>query len=88
MIHNLSETDLKTLLTAAAEIGAMSALQKSGVAKKDEISQREAYRRFGEAKVKLWAHRGMIKKLKLQEKNSKVTYSLRELETLSHISKL
>lgn len=88
MIHNISDTDLKRLLTAAAEIGAINALQKTGVAKKDEISQREAYRRFGESRVKLWAHRGLIKKIKLQEKNSKVTYSLCELEALSHIAKL
>lgn len=78
----IAEYKLHRLLASAAEIGAMNALRKAGVMTKDEISQREAYRRFGEANVKRWIHLRMIKKVKLNERNSKVTYSLQELTSI------
>lgn len=76
------------MLDAAAELGALTALKKAGVMTNDEISQREAYRRFGEAKVKYWRHTGRLKTVKTKPGNSKVTYSLKELETISHIEKI
>ena len=84
----IEEKKLRRMLDAAAELGAMSALKKAGIMQKDEISQREAYRRYGEAKVRYWNHTGRVKSVKVKEGNSKVTYSLRELETLSQIEKI
>lgn len=76
------------MLDAAAELGALNALKKAGVVQSDEISQREAYRRYGEAKVRYWKYSGRVKCVKIKQGNSKVTYSLSELETLSHIEKI
>lgn len=73
---------LKNMLQTAAEMGATIALKKAGLKVKDEISQREAYRRFGESKVKLWRHKGLVKRVKTGPKNTKVTYSLIELEAI------
>lgn len=84
----IAEKTLKNMLTAAAELGALNALKKAGVKMKDEISQREAYRRFGESKVRYWAHTGRIRKIKIGLGNSKVTYSLTELEMISKVATL
>ena len=70
------------MLEEAAHMGALKALKQSGLKVNDEISQREAYRRFGESKVKHWNHLGLIKKVKLKENTSKVTYSLQELTSI------
>jgi hypothetical protein len=78
----LSFDKLREMLEEAAQIGALKALKQSGINVNDEISQREAYRRFGEANVKRWIHLRMIKKVKLNERNSKVTYSLQELTSI------
>ncbi len=84
----IEERKLRRMLDAAAELGAMAALKKAGIMTNDEISQREAYRRFGEGKVKYWKHTGRIKIVKVKPGNSKVTYSLKELETISHLEKI
>lgn len=81
----IEENKLKKMLNASAEIGALNALIKAGIMINDEISQREAYRRFGEGKVKFWKHSGRLKAVKIKEGNSKVTYSLKELVTLTHL---
>lgn len=75
----LSDDKLQSLLSAAAEIGAIKALEKAGVSRRMEISQREAYRNYGESRVKRWVHLKKVKRLKLSDKG-KVTYSLSELE--------
>mgnify|MGYP001151303721 CR=1 FL=1 len=74
---------LKNMLQTAAEMGATIALKKAGLKAKDEISQREAYRRFGESKVKVWRTRGLIKRVKEGNRNAKATYSLIELEAIN-----
>lgn len=84
----IEERKLRRMLDAAAELGAITALKKAGIMTNDEISQREAYRRFGEAKVKYWKHTGRLQIIKSKPGNSKVTYSLKELETLHHIEKI
>jgi hypothetical protein len=78
----IAENKLRNMLSAAAELGALLALKKAGVSHSDEISQREAYRRFGESRVKKWLHTGRIRRLKGGERNHKATYSLAELETM------
>ena len=84
----IADYKLQKMLTAAAELGAINALKKAGIMQNDELSQREAYRRFGEAKVKAWRFLGKIKKIKVGAGNSKVTYSLAELETISQSERL
>ncbi|MDP2235020.1 MAG: hypothetical protein Q8J88_01180 [Bacteroidales bacterium] len=84
----IAEYKLQKMLTAAAELGAINALKKAGIMQKDELSQREAYRRFGESKVKAWRIQGKLKRIKLGEGNAKVTYSLTELETISYTEKI
>jgi hypothetical protein len=80
MIRNKQE------LIDIAELGARKAISRLGIIR-DEISQREAYRLFGEGRVKVWKQRNMISRVKMGEKNSKATYSLIELEVLDNLEK-
>ncbi|MBS4060280.1 MAG: hypothetical protein KG029_07780 [Bacteroidetes bacterium] len=84
----IADYKLQKMLTAAAELGAINALKKAGIMQKDELSQREAFRRFGEANVRRWRLMGKLKRIKLGDRNAKVTYSLTELETISQSEKL
>jgi hypothetical protein len=74
----------KQLRIESARMGAQIALSKLGLIK-DEISQREAYRIFGESNVRSWKNEGLIKRIKIGENNSKSTYSLIELETIMNL---
>ena len=74
----------KTLRIESASMGAEIVLKKLGIIR-DEISQREAYRIFGEATVKSWLNAGLITRVKGDTANSKVTYSLIELETIQRL---
>lgn len=76
----------KNLRMEMAELGAANILKRFGIIK-DEISQRQAYERFGEARVKTWKNRGLVKRVKCGERNSKVTYSVIELEVLDNLEK-
>ncbi len=80
----LSMFDEKRLRIESATIGADVTLKKLGLIK-DEISQREAYRVFGEAKVRSWRNQSLIKRTKVGGGNCKVTYSLIELETIKNL---
>lgn len=71
----------------SAALGASIALNRLGLIK-DEISQREAYRIYGESCVRTWLNRGLIHRVKIGEKNSKVTYSRIELETVKRLAAL
>lgn len=77
----------KTALANAAELGAATMAKELGVLR-DEISQRDAYRKFGEANVKVWRQKGLIKRFKEGERNSKVTYSFIELKTVQQAEQL
>lgn len=68
----------------SAKMGVELAFIKLGLVK-DEISQREAYREFKETTVRSWVNRGLIKRIKPGELNSKATFSLRELETIQFL---
>jgi len=74
--------EFKNILKDMAELGAAYFARSIGVGK-DEISQREAYRKFGEANVKKWVIDGLVKRIKLGNRTSTVSYSLAELETIS-----
>lgn len=76
----------KTLRMEMAELGAANILKRFGIIK-DEISQRQAYERFGEARVKSWKNRGLVSRVKCGERNSKVTYSIIELELLDKLER-
>ncbi|MEG1726052.1 MAG: hypothetical protein RR313_11725 [Anaerovoracaceae bacterium] len=76
----------KTLRMEMAELGAANILKRFGIIK-DEISQRQAYERFGEARIKSWKNRGLVSRVKCGERNSKVTYSLIELGLLDKLEK-
>lgn len=69
-----------------AELGAANILKRFGIIK-DEISQRQAYERFGSAKIKSWVNLGLITRVKCGARNSKVTYSIIELELLDKLEK-
>lgn len=76
----------KNLRMEMAELGAANILKKFGIVK-DEISQRQAYARFGEARIKSWKNRSLISRVKCGERNCKVTYSIIELELLDKLEK-
>lgn len=76
----------KTMRMEMAELGAANILKRFGIIK-DDISQREAYRLFGEARIRSWRNRGLIDRVKCGERNSKVTYSLIELELIDRLEK-
>ncbi len=74
----------KQLRIESATIGAEIVLKRLGLIK-DEISQTEAYREFGQAKVQSWRNQGLIRRIKAGPGNSKATYSRIELETIRNI---
>jgi hypothetical protein len=80
----MSLFDEKQMRIECATIGAEIALKRLGLIK-DEISQREAYRVFGQGKVRTWVNLGLVKKIKTGERNSKTTYSRIELETIKRL---
>jgi len=83
-MSTLSLHEEKQIRIEAARMGAAMALASVGLLN-DEISQREAYRCFGEAKVRTWVNTRLCTRVKIDERNSKVTYSRIELETIKRI---
>ena len=63
--------EFKNIVMDSANLGASIALSRLGLIK-DEISQREAYRIYGESTIRTWLNRGLIHRVKIGEKNSKV----------------
>jgi len=80
----LSLIEEKTLRIEAARMGAEIALSRLGLIK-DDISQREAFRMFTEARVRSWANQGLISRVKPGDRNSKASYSRIELETINSL---
>lgn len=78
----ISRHELRELLKDAAELGGLKALIAAGQIP-EMISQREAYRLYGEAAVKRWVSEGLIKRHKDGDSTSKVRYSRIELDTLN-----
>jgi hypothetical protein len=74
--------ELKNLCLEMSQLGAASLAQIIAPAK-DNVSQREAYRMFGEARVKNWIKRGLLNPIRNGEsKRSKILYSRTEMLAL------
>lgn len=69
-------------LQAAAELGAKSALEKTG-AIKPYLSKNEAYRLYGRGKVDKWIEDGVLKIRQDGAANSKIRISRAEIEALA-----
>lgn len=79
---------LKNLCMDMASLGAANFV-KATCPVKDLISQREAYRQFGEARVKRWKMEGRINHERNgQQRNSKLLYSRAELMAVANSEKL
>ncbi|MDR2084371.1 MAG: hypothetical protein LBP67_05190 [Bacteroidales bacterium] len=73
---------LQDILSAAAET-AVSKYIAAANPKDDLVSERQAYRRFGEARIRRWAREGKLTYIRSGvEKNSKKLYSLAQLIAL------
>lgn len=80
--------ELKNLCKDMAELGAANYAKILSPAK-DNISQRESYREFGEARVKDWIRRGLVSIVRNgTAKNSKLLYSRSELMSICQAEKL
>lgn len=73
----------KDIRLESAKMGAEFVLIRLGILK-DEISQREAFRLAGEARVRSWVNDNIIKRVRVTGEN-KVTYSRIELETVMQL---
>lgn len=74
--------ELKNLLQDANELGAKTVLIEFGKIP-PFVSQSEAYRLFGEGRVKRWVKEGLIKRKKDGNNTSTVRYDRLELEILA-----
>ena len=80
--------ELKNLCMEMAELGAANYAKLMAPAK-DLISQRNAYRDYGEARVKRWVHQEMVNTVRSgNASRSKVLYSRAELMALDKSEKL
>ena len=80
--------ELKNICKDMAELGAAN-YAKMLFPAKDLISQREAYRSFGEARVKRWLTQKLIHKVRSgTTERSKVLYSRAELLTVDKSEKI
>lgn len=80
--------ELKNLCKDMAELGAAN-YAKLLYPAKDLISQREAFRQFGEARVKDWIRRGLITGTRNGTgKSSKILYSRTEILAIEKSEKL
>jgi hypothetical protein len=80
--------ELKNLCKDMAELGAAN-YAKILYPAKDLISQREAFRQFGEARVKDWKRRNLITGIRNGSgKSSKILYSRSELISIEKSEKL
>lgn len=71
--------ELKNIIMEMAEVGAAN-YAKMISPLTDNLSQREAYRQFGEARVKKWLKEGIIHKVRSGTTiRSKIIYSRAEL---------
>ncbi|MDH6357628.1 hypothetical protein [Parabacteroides sp. PF5-9] len=72
--------ELKNISMEMAELGVASYVKRIKPTT-DQISQREAYRLYGEAKIKNWVKQGLIKEVKRSGSTirSKILYSRSEL---------
>lgn len=80
--------ELKNLCMEMASLGAANYVKQTTPAK-DLISQREAYKSFGEARVKRWVRQQLVHPTRNgAEKRSKILYSRAELLTIEKTEKI
>lgn len=82
MDYTLTSVELRKILFDAVNIGRLDMAIQLGLVK-SSISQRQAFKRFGEARVKTWESRGLISSVKEKGGTSKRNYSVVELELLN-----
>jgi hypothetical protein len=79
--------EYKTMAMELMELGAAACIMRM-MPDKNLISQREAYREFGEARVKKWASMGALLKKRIgTASRSKILYSRTELLALDKSEK-
>lgn len=76
----------KQIRIESAKLGAEIALSRLGLIK-DDISQREAFRLAGESQIRSWVNEGLLIRINGKGRNSKLSYSRIEVETLLNLKK-
>lgn len=84
MTYNIPEYELAEMLERAAEAGATRVLEAHGLVK-SQISQRNAYLQYGEAKVSRWRQDGKITPVKI---GGIIYYQTSKLEILNKTNRL
>ena len=88
MVFTLELYEFKNLIMEMSEIGVANYV-KMVAPKSDIISEREAFRKFGEAKVKQWVRDGNIDFKRMgSSKNSRKNYSYSQLITIAKAENL
>ena len=78
-LHIVSIKSIRDITKDAVAVGILEA-EKIRYPKRDLISQREAYRRFGETSIKRWRDAGLITLKRTGAKaNNTLTYSVAEI---------
>lgn len=79
MTINLDIAQLKSLLRDSAELGVANYIKQMSPVE-DSVSQREAFRMYGESRVRGWIDEGMVSAMRGgKSANSKILYSRAEL---------
>ncbi len=86
MEYTISKGELRQLLIDAVNVGRLDMLIQLGQVK-SKISQRQAYKRYGEARVDTWEKRGLIKSIKNKGATSTRYYSITDLDILDRLDK-
>ena len=79
MTYNIPENKLADLLTTATKLVVRKTLEELGI-QKSQISQREAYNRFGRPRVIKWRMNGKVNPVKI---GSIIYYDVHKLEILA-----
>ncbi len=84
MTFEMNEQKLESIVRSASEATANKLMTELGL-KKSQISQREAFRRFGEARILRWRGEGKIIPIKTI---GKIFYNVDDLERMKSINDL
>lgn len=88
MVIQMELYELKNLISDSARLGVLELVNNMEPAK-DAISQREAYRAYGEARVKAWVASGLINRTRNgSTRRTKILYSQKELAAVNQAEKL
>lgn len=81
----ISKTQLSNLLAQAAELGAMTALSKTGVIK-PFVKRSDAFRMYGRGTIERWVKEGLITPIKDGEASAAWRLDRVELENVARTS--